>query len=152
MIYETIALLNPGLGKDALLAGKNANLKTIVEEYPETDIAKYLVLFEGYEEFLVHTDRIPEEFELSPAYPNPFNSTVNFQFGLKEDANVDLKIFDILGRKVWEYKSSAKMEAGYHKIKWEGTNAIGKSVASGLYLVKFKANNFTTSQKVILVK
>lgn len=152
MIYETMALLNPGLGKDALLASKNSNLLKIIEDYPNTDIAKYLILFEGYEDLFVKTDLIPNEFELSPAYPNPFNSTVNFRFGLKEDANVDLVIFDILGRKVWEYKSSAKMEAGYHNVRWHGINVIGNAVASGLYLVKFKANNFTGSQKIILVK
>jgi len=152
MIYETMALLNPGLGKDALLASKNSNLQKIIEKYPDTDIAKYLILFEGYEDLFVQTDIIPEKFELSPAYPNPFNSTVNFQFGLKEDADVDLKIFDILGRKVWELKTSNKMDAGYHTVRWHGKNDVGKSVASGLYLVKFKANNFTASQKVILVK
>jgi flagellar hook assembly protein FlgD len=44
------------------------------------------------------------------------------------------------------------MEAGYHNVRWHGTNTVGNAVASGLYIVKFKANNFTGSQKVILVK
>jgi hypothetical protein len=89
---------------------------------------------------------LPESFNLSPAYPNPFNPVTNLNFDFPENGNVSLKVYDIQGREVYQLVDSY-MEAGYHSIQWDAT-----SVVSGVYIVKLVAGEFTAVQKVALVK
>ena len=53
---------------------------------------------------LVIDDLLPEEFSISNAYPNPFNPTVNIDFLIPEKTDVDIQIFDLLGRNVFTHQ------------------------------------------------
>ena len=94
----------------------------------------------------------PEEFELSPAYPNPFNPTTTIKYGLPMDANITLSIYNLQGRLVQQL-SNGFIDAGYHETIW---NASIQS--SGLYFIQVKAfdidgkNVFESTQKIMLVK
>jgi len=96
-------------------------------------------------------DGITREFALYPNYPNPFNPETRIRFQLAKHSNVELMIYDVLGRKVRTLLSN-KMDAGNHAINWDGLNDKGASVASGMYIYRIKADNFIAHRKMLLVR
>jgi hypothetical protein len=89
---------------------------------------------------------IPNVFFLGTPYPNPFNPTAQFQFGLPQASSVRIEVYNILGSRVTTLVDK-RLDAGYHSVSW---NAQG--IASGLYLVQMKAGGFVYTQKTLLVK
>ncbi len=101
----------------------------------------------------VKTDiaEIPNDFVLSQNYPNPFNPSTTLSFSLPTTGQVDIRIFDTLGRQV-KTLTSAEFAPGAHKITWDGRNDAGLAVSAGIYLVKMSSGDFQQSIKVVLVK
>ncbi len=89
---------------------------------------------------------IPSEFKLYQNYPNPFNPVTKIKFDLPESGDVNLVLYDALGRKVNEI-INRKYQAGFHEIEF---NMNGLS--SGIYLYRIKCNNFNAIRKMILLK
>lgn len=97
------------------------------------------------------TTLLPKTLELKANYPNPFNPSTMIEFGLPKTQNVKLVIYDIIGRKVAELINK-QMEAGYHKIKWDGKNNFGQQAASGFYIYQVSTSQKVISRKMILLK
>ncbi len=93
----------------------------------------------------------PKTFALSQNYPNPFNPTTTISIALPNDSPVKLEIFDISGRKVRTLVSGS-LPAGRHEIVWDGRNAAGTSVSSGVYLYRINAGRFTQTRKMMLMR
>ncbi len=93
---------------------------------------------------------IPRTFSLSQNYPNPFNNSTIIKFALPTDGRVSLKIYNVTGQLVKEFKEFKS--AGFHSISWDATNTKGEKVASGIYLYKLEAENFTEVKKMTLLK
>jgi hypothetical protein len=93
---------------------------------------------------------LPSEFKLLQNFPNPFNATTQISFALPKDGNVSLKIYNVAGQLVKTYDSF--MTAGYRTITWDGTNKSGDDVASGVYFYNLKAEEFTKTLKMTLLK
>mgnify|MGYP001483726129 CR=1 FL=1 len=96
---------------------------------------------------------LPEKYEVSQAYPNPFNPMTCINFALPIDSRVQVKVFDLTGRLVSTIMNGFQ-PAGNHKLSWDGSNK-----ASGVYFVKFYAVGaneenieFMENQKIMLVK
>ena len=89
---------------------------------------------------------IPEQYALHPAYPNPFNPVTTISYGLPEDREITINVYDLEGRKLTTLKEGIR-KAGTHSVEW---NAEG--LPSGVYFVKLDAGEFTQTQKVMLVK
>jgi hypothetical protein len=89
---------------------------------------------------------IPESYLLKPAYPNPFNPITTLEFGLPMESEVIIEVYSLQGRLI-ENLANRHFTAGYHSISW---NADRHS--SGMYFVKFKANDFQVTRKLMLVK
>jgi hypothetical protein len=79
---------------------------------------------------------LPADIILAQNFPNPFNPSTQIQFGLPEDARVSLGIYDNLGRKVIELVNDA-LQAGFHRVTWNGTSGAGSPVATGIYFARF---------------
>ncbi len=87
---------------------------------------------------------------ISQNYPNPFNPTTNIRYEIPRNAEVTIKIYDLLGKEVFnlnEYK-----QAGSYEVKFDGSN-----LASGMYFYSIKAETsqrdvFTDVKKMILLK
>ena len=92
----------------------------------------------------------PTAFGLSQNYPNPFNASTTIRFALPMDSDVSLKVYNVAGQLVKEYKQY--MNTGYRSITWDGTNAKGEVVASGVYFYKLQAADFTKTLKMTLLK
>jgi hypothetical protein len=94
----------------------------------------------------------PLVFDLKQNYPNPFNATTQIQFALPQAANVKLEIFNVLGQKVRTLVDE-ELQAGYKQVAWDGTDEVGKSVATGIYFYRLRAEGlFTEMKKMLLVK
>ena len=96
-------------------------------------------------------DVMPEEFSISKAYPNPFNPTVNIDFSIPEESDINIQIFDLLGRNIFNHEQNFNT-AGNYRFQWHGVNDSGMPIASGVYFVtiQHKANIF--KQKITFLK
>ena len=91
-------------------------------------------------------DNVIRSFALDQAYPNPFNPLTNISFSISKQSFVSLKIFDIVGREVTTI-TSEELQAGSYVRQW---NAEG--ITSGVYFYRLQADNFTKTNKLILLK
>ena len=93
----------------------------------------------------VHFDG-PINFVLYQNHPNPFNPSTVISFELGVSSNVSLKVFDLLGREV-ETLVQEKMNPGEHEVRFDATR-----FASGIYFYRLKAEGFTATKKLLLLK
>ena len=78
-------------------------------------------------------------------------STIRYQ--LPELADVRITIYNLLGQRV-ALLVDTQQAAGFYTLQWSGRNALGRQVASGLYIYRMEANDgaFVQTQKMILLK
>ena len=91
---------------------------------------------------------IPQQYALSQNHPNPFNPATIMAYQLPQDTHVLLKIYNLLGQHIRTLVDEPK-EAGYHQIKWDGNDASGRDVTSGIYLYTIQAGEFQTTKKMV---
>jgi hypothetical protein len=95
-----------------------------------------------------------ESFQLSQNFPNPFNPATTIQFSVGSGGApilTTLQIHNILGHKVRTLLDEPK-NAGSHQVIWDGKDDSGKEVASGVYLYRIEAGDFTETKKLVLLK
>lgn len=97
------------------------------------------------------TDDVPRRFDLRQNYPNPFNPSTMIQYTLPEPVHVRLVVYDMLGRVVYTL-TDARQTAGAYRVAWDGRNAAGASVASGVYLYRLEAGDHVESKTMLLVR
>jgi hypothetical protein len=96
-------------------------------------------------------DLIPEVFALHQNYPNPFNPTTQIRYDLPEDANVNITIYDIMGRVV-RTMVNTQQNAGFKSIQWNAANNLGEPVSAGMYIYMIQAGEFRQTKKMVLLK
>ncbi len=84
-------------------------------------------------------------------YPNPFNPSTCIRYSLAHDAFTELTIYNIRGQLVRTLVSEPR-KAGRHEIHWFGKDDNRKPVASGVYLYKFRADDYSKVRKMLLLK
>jgi hypothetical protein len=94
---------------------------------------------------------LPKTFELSQNYPNPFNPTTEIRFDIPKSSSVKMVVYDIMGRVVRTLVDQ-KMEAGSHRISWNGRDQAGNTVSSGVYFYHISADGFAATKKMTLMK
>jgi len=99
---------------------------------------------------------VPTHFELSQNYPNPFRSQTTFSFAIPERSDVQLKVYDLLGRVVGTIISGV-VEPGTHAIQWQPVDPSGHMLAPGMYMYRMtavseKSGQFTRIRRAILIK
>lgn len=92
-------------------------------------------------------DFIPSSIYLEQNYPNPFNPVTVINFGITKASNVDLRVYDMLGREVAVIIDNKFMEAGKYSHKFEANG-----LSSGVYLYKLKAGDSEITKKMQLIK
>lgn len=85
------------------------------------------------------------------AYPNPFNPTTTLSFNVPVPADISLTIYGIDGTCLITLASGA-FDEGTHDVVWNGTNARGEKVSSGIYFVRFKYGPELLTSKIILLR
>ena len=88
----------------------------------------------------------PDETELRGNYPNPFSQQTTVELALSEQADVKVRVYNVLGQKVATV-ADGEMDAGTHKLGWDGN-----SLSSGVYFVRMEAGSKTDVHKVTVVR
>lgn len=88
---------------------------------------------------------------LQQNYPNPFNPTTTIDFAIDSAEHVTLSIYDVSGRRVTTLVDGT-LAAGAHSEVWDGRDAHGARVASGVYFYRLTAGQSTRTRKAILSK
>lgn len=111
-----------------------------------------------YDHSILSTNRIPptettlpKQLQLLPAYPNPFNATINIEFELIRSNDISLKIFNILGEQIVVLQEGRTLP-GRYETHWNGIDGDGRAVSSGIYIVLLQAGSISRQQKIILVR
>ncbi len=94
---------------------------------------------------------LPDQFSLHQNYPNPFNPTTVIGFSLPRAGEVRLDVYNSLGRLV-RTLHDGRLEAGDHKVEWDGTTGIDSPVASGVYFYRLSSRDQSHSKKMVLLK
>ena len=99
---------------------------------------------------------IPEKTVLLPNYPNPFNPETWIPYHLSEPADVTLNIYSVDG-KVVRHLELGHQAAGYYQSRsraayWDGRNAVGEPVASGVFFYTLTAGDFSAIRKMVILK
>jgi hypothetical protein len=137
----------------SLLSGHTLN-----ESIGSMDIQSYLApnagdryRFNPEETYAKEQKLMPKVFSLSQNYPNPFNPSTTIQFTIPTRGIVSLKIFNLLGQEINDLVNG-EMNAGDHKIVWNGKNSASIQVASGIYFYRLTTGKFGSVKKMLLIK
>lgn len=99
---------------------------------------------------------VPDVTALLTNYPNPFNPETWIPYQLAKAADVTLTIYDVQGRVVRDLDLGHQHAGMYHNRSraayWDGKNALGESVASGVYFYTLTAGDFTATRKMLIKK
>ena len=98
----------------------------------------------------------PEETALLPNYPNPFNPETWIPYQLAESADVTLTIYAVNGvlvrRLALGYQPAGIYQTRTRAAYWDGKNALGEPVASGVYFYTLTVGDFNATRKMLIMK
>jgi N-acetylneuraminic acid mutarotase len=83
---------------------------------------------------------------LEQNYPNPFNPTTKIGFGIRENSNVRLSVYNSIGEEV-AVLVDGEMEQGFHQVEFNAGN-----LPSGIYYYQLKTGSYTATKKLLLLK
>lgn len=89
----------------------------------------------------------PSSYYMTQNYPNPFNPSTAIKFGLQKDANVSLRVFNILGQQVATIIDNQQMNAGTYNVNFDAS-----SLSSGTYIYQLSYDNQIITKKMQLMK
>ncbi|GAB5518594.1 MAG: hypothetical protein RhofKO_08450 [Rhodothermales bacterium] len=99
----------------------------------------------------LHTEALasdlPTTYVMEQNYPNPFNPTTTLRFGIPEQSTVSITVFDLLGRQVATVLQAKELEAGWHTVEFDG-----QDLASGTYIYRMEASDFSRARRFMLLK
>ena len=129
---------------------------TEVGETGYTNVQSLAYSINGNTSSVDEEEIIPTEFALKQNYPNPFNPTTNIEFSLPVAADVELRIYNILGQQVASLINDERSAAN-HSVLWKANDSNGIKLSSGIYFYMLKAssvdgNEFQEIKKMVLLK
>jgi len=89
---------------------------------------------------------LPTEYTLYQNYPNPFNPSTKIKFGIPQESNVTVEVFNVVGERIAVLMDEHK-KAGYYELTLDA-----KGMESGVYFYKITAGNFVNVKKMVLLK
>ena len=94
---------------------------------------------------------LPKTAALMQNYPNPFNPSTVISFSIPSAGHAELAIYDLLGRKV-RTLLSGDITAGNHNVTWDGKDAGGRNVASGVYVYRLQTADLNLARRMTLMR
>ena len=99
----------------------------------------------------IEVNNIPTKFALAQNYPNPFNPSTTIKYDVPVQSRVILNIYDGLGQLIKSLVNDMK-EPGRYTVTWDGKNSNNQPAASGFYICRIGAGNFSAIRKMLLLK
>jgi|GEM_PF-3416506 len=116
-------------------------------------VKKFSLLI-GTPEFVEKESEIPlmpVAFALAQNYPNPFNPTTTLEYSLPKNGQVVLKVYNLLGQTVCTLVDEVQKK-GFHTVVWDGRNAHGMPVPSGIYFCRLEFMDKVLVRKMVLAR
>ncbi|MBK7255853.1 MAG: T9SS type A sorting domain-containing protein [Ignavibacteria bacterium] len=117
-----------------------------------TRVLRYPMNYSGLVGVQNTQNTVPDKFELSQNFPNPFNPSTDINYSLPKSSDVSLIVYDILGNEIRTLVNEANKNSGSYSVNGDGTNDAGMKVSWGVYYYKFKTGNFIQVRKMLLIK
>jgi hypothetical protein len=144
-VIGSTTVQSAGLIKDANNVANADSSDSAVDVTPPTGVPVEVAGGESAED-------VPEVYDLSKNFPNPFNPTTTINYAVPVDGkNVEIIIYNMSGQKVRTLVNETK-SAGYYQIIWDGTDNVGETVSSGVYLYRMVSGTFSKIDKMMFVK
>jgi hypothetical protein len=93
----------------------------------------------------------PSEYGLLQNIPNPFNPETTIAYQVRESGKVQLVIYTSIGQEVRTLVDEVK-EGGQYTVRWDGRDPFGRQVASGVYFYRMRADGFSDTKRMMLLK
>lgn len=93
----------------------------------------------------------PANYGLLPNYPNPFKGKTNIEYHLPVAGFVTIKIYTILGQEVRALVDGERPEGFHQRLIWDGRDAAGRKVASGVYFYELTAGSFRAVRRLMVL-
>jgi len=100
---------------------------------------------------VIAQDGIPVQYNLSQNYPNPFNPSTRISFDLIEPGQATLIIYNLLGKRI-NILINRTMDAGHHRVEWNGLDMSGQPVSSGVYFYELRSEKYIARKKMLLLR
>ncbi len=142
---DNVTTLSPG--ESIELSFEDSQLQPVTPGY----VRDFVFSAKGFYTSYKTNATLPETYRLSQNYPNPFNPSTSIYYNLATNSRVELSVYNALGQKVRTLVDESQ-QAGSHSVLWDGKDDGGSNVASGVYLYKLTAGDYTASRKMILMK
>ena len=94
---------------------------------------------------------LPTTFALHTNRPNPFNPSTTISYEVSRPAHITLVVYNLLGQEVVRLVDGIR-QPGRYTVVWDGTNVQGRGVASGVYVYRMTAGDFTQTKRMTLLK
>ena len=110
-----------------------------------------LLLFDSHIPGVRPKPTLPESFSLLQNFPNPFNTSTAIEFVLRNESHVRMDVLNILGQRV-KTLVDGYLHSGTTVCSWDGTDASGSGVASGVYFYRLQVGGESQTRKMVLVR
>jgi flagellar hook assembly protein FlgD len=84
--------------------------------------------------------------------PNPLNPTATLFFTTSREGAVHVRIFNAAGRLLRELLNTAGVPAGQHSVQFDGKDASGRRLASGVYFYRVEASEGSIQGRLVVMK
>ncbi|NKB69759.1 MAG: T9SS type A sorting domain-containing protein [Candidatus Latescibacteria bacterium] len=98
-----------------------------------------------------HQEGVPQTLGLAQNYPNPFNSDTVIRYTLPQAGHVVLTVYNLAGQQVARLVEGQR-PAGVSTVRWDGADAVGRELASGVYLYRLQAGAKIATRKLLLLR
>jgi parallel beta-helix repeat protein len=98
-----------------------------------------------------YSELVPDDYCLKQNFPNPFNPSTTIRYGLPEESNVSLVIYDVRGQ-VLQTLESGRQSAGWYDVIWNGDIADGSPSSTGIYFARLVVEDYTQVVKMLYLK
>ena len=96
------------------------------------------------------SDVTPLTYQLSQNYPNPFHSNTKIFYQLPRSSQVEITVFDVLGREV-ALLMNENQPAGAHTVEWRANDNYDMNLPGGVYFYRLRAGSFIKTMKMVLL-
>ncbi len=147
--------LNGNISENPLFCDYDNWVLTLAEQspcLPENNDCGVLMGAFGMDCTLTGATEVPASgMRLFPCFPNPLNPHTTISFVLEKPVEVRLGVYDVAGRRI-AVLHDGSLEAGFHRMEWQGLDQAGHRVPSGMYLVSLEGSGQRFASKVALIQ
>jgi aminopeptidase N len=94
---------------------------------------------------------LPQKFNLYQNYPNPFNPSTVIRYDVPRRSRITITVANMLGQEIKRLVDDVR-EAGKQSVTWDGRGSGNSMMASGVYFITLRADNFHSTQKILLIR